>query len=155
MHASLANIPFLIVVVFDFFSQKRASDEVAENEIIADSEPAESKPQKPESPGIIHVQESVEAPQLKDTEEINATVEHPKDVRVNLTARGEVQLARPTEPSAEKLLTSSKVVVSRSESDFEPPPCNCPGIYIFFLLVFLFKCTHPAGVNIPTGADYG
>ena len=93
------------------------------------------------------MQENAEDLQLQSTE-ISATDEDPNAVRVNETASGVVQPTRSTEPVAENLLRSSKVEVSRRESDFEPPPCNCPGIYIFFLLVFLFKCTNPAGVNI-------
>lgn len=146
MRASLANIHGLFVVVCVFLS-KRAGDEGAQSERINDPEPSECKPQKPESPGIVHVQEKVEAPQLQSTE-INVPDEHPKDVRVNITASGDVHPTRSTEPGAEKLLTNSKVAVSRSESDFEPPPCDCTGIYIFFFLVFLFKCTNPAGLNI-------
>lgn len=146
MRASFGNIHCLFVVVCVFLS-KRAGDEDAQSERINDSEPGECKPQNPESPGIVHVQEKVEAPQLQSTE-INVPDELPKAVRVNITASGNVQPTRSSEPGAEKLLTNSKVAVSRSESDFEPPPCNCPGIYIFFLLVFLFKCTFPAGLNI-------
>lgn len=132
MRASFANIQYLFVVVCVFLS-KRAGDDGAQSEIINDSEPSECKPQNPESPGKIHVQENAEVLQLQSTE-ISATDEHPKAVHVNETASGDVQPTRSTEPIAENLLRSSKVVVSRSESDFEPPPCNCPGIYIFFYL---------------------
>ena len=91
------------------------------------------------------MQENAGVLQLQSTE-ISATEEDP--IRVIETASGVVQPTRLTEPVAENLLKTSKVEVSRRESDFEPPLCNCPGIYIFFLLVFLFKCTNPAGVNI-------
>lgn len=115
------------------FLSKRAGDDGLQSERINDSEIGESKPQKPESPGIVHVQENAEPSPLQSTE-INVPEENPKDVRVNVTASGDGYPARSTEPGAEKLLTNSKVAVSRSESDFEPPPCNCPGIYIFFFL---------------------
>ena len=118
---------------FAFFLSKRAGDEGVQSERTNGPEPGECKPQNPESPGIVHVQRDVNAPQLQSTE-INVPDEQPKAVRVNVTARGDVHPTRSTEPGAEKLLTNSKVAVSRSESDFEPPPCNCPGIYIFFYL---------------------
>lgn len=130
----------LIVVVLDFFFSKRSGDGDAEIEAITDAVPGETKPQKEESLAIIHVQKNVAAP-LEQNTEISAIAEHPKDVRVNETARDVVQPSSAPEPSVEKLLTTSKPTASRSESDFEPPPCNCPGIYIFFLLVFLFKST--------------
>ena len=149
MRASFANIHILLLWLR--FLSKRAVVEGGEREIINDSIPGECKPQKPESPGTIHAQEGTEVAQLQNTE-ISAVDELPKDAGVNVTASGVVQPTRSTEPGTEKLLTNCKVAVSRSESDFEPPPCNCPGIYIFFLLVFLFKCTVPAGLNIPTAS---
>ena len=130
--ASFANIQYLFVVVCVFLL-KRADDDGAQSEIINDSEPSECKPQKPESPGKIHVQENAEVLQLHSTE-ISATDDDPNAVPVNETASGVVLPTRSTEPVAENLLRSSKVEVSRRESDFEPPPCNCPGIYIFFYL---------------------
>lgn len=120
------------------FLSKRAGDEDAQSERINDSDLGECKPQNPESPGIVHVQENIEAPQLQSTE-INAPDELPKAVRVNITASGDVHPTRSSEPGAEKLLTNSKVAVSRSESDFEPPPCNCPGIYIFFFYLYSYS----------------
>ena len=126
-------------MVLIFFS-KRSDDGDAESKTVTDADLGESEPPRTDSPAIIHVQKNVEASQLQDTE-INATVELSKDVRVNITARDVVQPSSAIEPSVEKLLTTSKPSASRSENDFGPPPCNCPGIYIFFLLVFLFKST--------------
>jgi len=132
---------------FAIFLSKGAGEDGAQSEIINESEPSECKPQKPGSPENIHVQENAEVLHLQSTE-ISATDREEDPIRVNETASGVVQPTHLTEPIVENLLRSSKVEVSRRESDFEPPPCNCPGIYIFFLLVFLFKCTNPAGVNI-------
>lgn len=119
-------------------TDKHSGDENAESKNVTDADTGKSKPHKADSPAIIHVQKNVEASQLQHTE-INAIAELPKDVHLNETARDVVQDPSATEPSVEKLLTTSKPSASRSESDFEPPPCKCPGIYIFFLLVFLFK----------------
>lgn len=125
-------------MVWIFFFSKHSGDENAESKNVTDADTGKSKPHKADSPAIIHVQKNVEASQLQHTE-INAIAELPKDVHLNETARDVVQDPSATEPSVEKLLTTSKPSASRSESDFEPPPCKCPGIYIFFLLVFLFK----------------
>lgn len=135
--ASFTNIQYLFVLVCVFLS-KRADDDGAQSEIINNSEPSECKPQKPGSPEKIHVQENAEDLQLQSTE-ISATDEDPNAVRVNETASGVVQPTRSTEPVAENLLRTSKVEVSRRESDFEPPPCNCPGIYIFFFTCILIQ----------------
>ena len=145
--ASFENIFSTYLLWFVIFLSKRAGEDGAQSEVINDSQPSECKPQKPESPGKIHVQENAEVLQLQSTE-ISATDDDANPIRVNETASGVVQPTHSTEPVAENLLRSSKVEVSRRESDFEPPLCNCPGIYIFFLLVFLFKCSNPAGVNI-------
>ena len=129
----------LIVVVWDFFLPKRSGDGDVET-AIADEDSCESKPQKVDSPVVIHVQENVEVSQLQHTE-VNAILEAPgpKDVRVNETARDVVQDLCTTEQSVEKLLTISKISASRSENDFEPPLCNCPGIYIFFSSCILIQ----------------
>ncbi|PFX14640.1 Methylcytosine dioxygenase TET2 [Stylophora pistillata] len=104
---------------------KRTGGEGGERQIINDSVQGECKPQKPESPGAIHAQENTEVTQLQNTE-ISAADELPKDHHENKTASGDVHSTRSTEPGAEKPLTNCKIAVSRSESDFEPPPCNCP-----------------------------
>lgn len=129
MRALFANILSLLLW-FGFFFSKCFGDIVAENETITDGDSGESKPQRADSPAIIE-QNAVETSQLQNTE-INASDELPKDVRVNITARDVVQPSSAVEPSVEKLLTTSKPSASRGESDFGPPSCNCPGIYIFF-----------------------
>lgn len=141
MRASFANISSYCCGLGFFFLPKRSGDGDVET-AIADEDSCESKPQKADSPVAIHVQENTVASQLQHTE-INEILEAPgpKDVRVNETTRDVVQHSCTTERSVEKLLTISKPPASRSENDFEPPLCNCPGIYIFFLLVFLFKST--------------
>lgn len=130
----------LIVVVWDFFFLPKRSGDGDVETAIADEDSCESRPQKADSPVAIHVQENAEASQLQHTE-INAILEvpGPKDVRVNETARDVVQHSCTTERSVEKLLTTSKPSASRSENDFEPPLCNCPGIYIFFSSCILIQ----------------
>ena len=108
-------------------ASKRSDDTTVE--FISDSELTESKPQQADTPRIIHVQNSDKPSQLQNAE-INATEELPEATSVNITARD----GRPTHPadqSTENLLTCSKPMDSRCEEDLEPPPCNCPGIYIF------------------------
>lgn len=136
MRALFANILSLLLW-FGFFFSKRFGDIVAENETITDGDSGESKPQRADSPAIIE-HNAVETSQLQNTE-INASDELPKDVRVNITARDVVQPSSAVEPSVEKLLTTSKPSASRGESDFGPPSCNCPGIYIFFSSCILIQ----------------
>lgn len=133
MRARRLGIFSTYLLWFAIFLSKRAGEDGAQNEIINDSVPSECKPQKPESPEKIHVQENAEVLQLQNTE-ISATDDDANPTLVNETASGVVQPTRSTEPVTENLLRSSKVEVSRREGDFEPPPCNCPGIYIFFCL---------------------
>ena len=141
MRASFANIPSYCCG-FGFFFSKRSGDDDAENEAVKDSDPCESKPQKVDSLVAIQLQKTAEASQQRHTE-ICAIVEvlGPKGVRVNETARDSEQHSSTKEPSVEKLLTTSKPSISRSEHDFEPPLCNCPGIDIFSccILIQIFR----------------
>lgn len=143
---------FTYLLWFAIFLSKRAGEDGAQSELINDSEPSECKPQKPESPGKIHVQENAKVLQLQSTE-ISVTAEDP--IRVNETASGVVQPTRLTEPVAENLLRSSKVEVSRRESDFEPPSCNCPGIYIFFLTCILIQMHESSRREYLTATEIG
>lgn len=136
MRARRLGIFSTYLLWFAIFLSKRAGEDGAQNEIINDSAPSECKPQKPESPEKIHVQENAEVLQLQNTE-ISATDDDANPTPVNETASGVVQPTRSTEPVTENLLRSSKVEVSRREGDFEPPPCNCPGIYIFFACILI------------------
>lgn len=108
-------------------TNKRSGEDDTQSETIKTSEPCISKPQKIDSPEEIREQITAEEPQLQDRE-INAIADAPgiKDVCVNETARNNVQLSSTTKASVEKLSIISKPSASCSESDFEPPPCNCP-----------------------------
>ena len=87
---------------------------------------------------VISEEKTRTSPQLPKEETSDSTqpVEHKKKLSNGATPAKSGQISKPLADiaPARKPLTSAKSE-SRSDEDYEPPACNCPGIYISCILI--------------------